>query len=162
MRKDGRVRTIAGKIFAGGMIAGIVLALAPLAQAADPPLRGKDLDEVVRVSSEEGPNMGKYVGRSFSDIGLFMKVRKAAKEIFLDLVGMDKALHPTYVDNIYLACPVSETNPFYKLAAAGSAQRGDNISMTGVIADVVGDKDESSASISIVKFKPGCTVTKRN
>jgi hypothetical protein len=57
---------------------------------------------------------------------------------------------------------VNETNPFYKLTAAGSIQRGDNITMTGVIADVIGDRDESGASISIVKCKLGCTVSKRN
>jgi hypothetical protein len=97
------MRTIARKIFAGGAMVG--LALVPLAAAAaDAPLRGKDLDTVVQVSSTEGPSMGKYLGRTFSDIGLFMKVRKVGKEIFLDLVGMDKSLHPTYVDNIYLAC----------------------------------------------------------
>jgi len=142
-------------------LAALILA-ANVAAAADPALRGKDLDTVVQVSSTEGPNMGKYLGRTFADIGLFMKVRKAGKEIFLDLVGMDKALHPTFVDNIYLACPVNESNPFYKLAASGSVQRGDNINMTGVIADVIGDKDESGTSISVVKFKPGCTVSKRN
>jgi len=156
------MRIAAKTILAGGIIAALVLLRVPPAVAADPPLRGKDLDAVVQVSSEEGPNMGKYMGRTFSDIGLFMKVRKAGKEIFLDLVGMDKALHPTYVANVYLACPVTDTNPFYKLAAAGSVQRGDNINITGVIADVIGDKDESGTPISIVKFKPGCTVAKRN
>lgn len=129
-----------------------------MAVAADPPLTGKDITQVVQVTGTEGADQQKYIGRRFADNVLFWKFITKGKKNDLEAVSIDAYLHPSYTQSIYIRFPLARIDPLLKLAATGTLKQDDKISIDGLIEDVVGNPTSDEPSRTIVILKAGCRI----
>jgi hypothetical protein len=146
------------KIFA---VLVIFLTLGSTADASGQVLKGKDLGDIATVTSTEGPEAGRYLGKKFSDIGEFRSLRDENGRHLIVAVSYNRYMHPTDTDGIYIACPVNGSNTLYRQAAAQKIDSGDYVSIKGAVDDVESGVDADNTSYVTILLKPGCSISKR-